>query len=604
MEIRNIAIIAHVDHGKTALTDAILKQTGFGEEGVSMDSNALEKERGITIYSKNASVIYKGTKINLVDTPGHADFGSEVERILRSIDSVLLVVDAQEGPMPQTRFVLKKSLEIGHKPIVVLNKIDRPGADIDKIKTTLAEIFELFFDLGASEEQLNFTCCYAIAKEGVAMKSLNNKSDLPAGEAGNIYPLLDTILEKVPPAKSDAKAPLRAQPFNLAYDNFLGRMAIARVYEGTIKDGQKVFIKKTGGEIEEGKITKLFTFEGIKRKETKEVEAGDIVMIAGLPNIYIGDTITDNPETESLPAIKVDEPTIAVNFLVNNSPFGGREGKYVNSRQLRERLEKELEVNVGLKVEFSQDEMKVYGRGELHIAILLENMRREGFEMQVSQPQVIFHQENDGERSEPFEEITIDVPAEMQGVVIEKLGKRGAIMTNSKSHSGHLRLIFEGPTRGLLGYRNQFVIDTKGEGIFASRVIGFKPYAGEIQKKPTGSMVSMANGKALAFALDNLQTRGTLYIGPTTEVYEGMIIGNTAKGDDLTVNPTRGKQLTNMRASGSDDKIYLAPPVPITIESGLEIMAEDEYLEITPKSARLRKKLLTELERVKAGKKN
>jgi GTP-binding protein len=411
-------------------------------------------------------------------------------------------------------------------------------------------------------------------------------------------------LEKVPPAKSDAKAPLRAQPFNLAYDNFLGRMAIARVYEGTIKDGQKVFIKKTGGEIEEGKITKLFTFEGIKRKETKEVEAGDIVMIAGLPNIYIGDTITDNPETESLPAIKVDEPTIAVNFLVNNSPFGGREGKYVNSRQLRERLEKELEVNVGLKVEFSQDEMKVYGRGELHIAILLENMRREGFEMQVSQPQVIFHQENDGERSEPFEEITIDVPAEMQGVVIEKLGKRGAIMTNSKSHSGHLRLIFEGPTRGLLGYRNQFVIDTKGEGIFASRVIGFKPYAGEIQKKPTGSMVSMANGKALAFALDNLQTRGTLYIGPTTEVYEGMIIGNTAKGDDLTVNPTRGKQLTNMRASGSDDKIYLAPPVPITIESGLEIMAEDEYLEITPKSARLRKKLLTELERVKAGKKN
>jgi GTP-binding protein len=604
MEIRNIAIIAHVDHGKTALTDAILKQTGFGEEGVSMDSNALEKERGITIYSKNASVIYKGTKINLVDTPGHADFGSEVERILRSIDSVLLVVDAQEGPMPQTRFVLKKSLEIGHKPIVVLNKIDRPGADIDKIKTTLAEIFELFFDLGASEEQLNFTCCYAIAKEGVAMKSLNDKSDLPAGEAGNIYPLLDTILEKVPPAKSDAKAPLRAQPFNLAYDNFLGRMAIARVYEGTIKDGQKVFIKKTGGEIEEGKITKLFTFEGIKRKETKEVEAGDIVMIAGLPNIYIGDTITDNPETESLPAIKVDEPTIAVNFLVNNSPFGGREGKYVNSRQLRERLEKELEVNVGLKVEFSQDEMKVYGRGELHIAILLENMRREGFEMQVSQPQVIFHQENDGERSEPFEEITIDVPAEMQGVVIEKLGKRGAIMTNSKSHSGHLRLIFEGPTRGLLGYRNQFVIDTKGEGIFASRVIGFKPYAGEIQKKPTGSMVSMANGKALAFALDNLQTRGTLYIGPTTEVYEGMIIGNTAKGDDLTVNPTRGKQLTNMRASGSDDKIYLAPPVPITIESGLEIMAEDEYLEITPKSARLRKKLLTELERVKAGKKN
>jgi GTP-binding protein len=592
MEIRNIAIIAHVDHGKTALTDAILRQTGFEEEGVSMDSNALEKERGITIYSKNASVIYKGTKINLVDTPGHADFGSEVERILRSIDSVLLVVDAQEGPMPQTRFVLKKSLEIGHKPIVVLNKIDKKAANPKKAHD---EIFELFFDLGATEEQLDFTTIYAIAKNGIAMKKIGDKSE-------NLKPLLDTILEKVPAAKNDKTAPLRAQPFNLAYDNFLGRLAIARVYEGTIKSGQKVFVKKTGGEIEEGKITNIFTFEGISRKEVEKAKAGDIVMIAGLPNIYIGDTITDNPETESLPAIKVDEPTIALNFLVNNSPFGGREGKFVTGRQIRERLEKELEVNVGLKVDFGGDEMKVYGRGELHIAILLENMRREGFELQVSQPQVII-KEIDGVKSEPFEEITIDVPAEMQGVVIEKLGKRGAIMTNTKTHNNHIRLIFEGPTRGLLGYRNQFVIDTKGEGIFGSRVIGFKPYAGEIQKKPTGSQTSMAKGKALAFALDNLQTRGTLYIGPTTEVYEGMVIGNTAKGDELTVNPTKGKQLTNMRASGSDDKIYLAPPVPITIESGLEIMAEDEYLEITPKSTRLRKKLLTELERVKAGKK-
>ena len=602
MEIRNIAIIAHVDHGKTALTDAILRQTGFVEEGVSMDSNVLEKERGITIYSKNASVIYPSTrdvrsgqfptKINIVDTPGHADFGSEVERILRSIDSVILVVDAQEGPMPQTRFVLKKSLEIGHKPIVVLNKIDKKAADPKKAHD---EIFELFFDLGASEEQLNFTTVYAIAKQGIAMKNLSDKSS-------DIKPLLDIILEKVPPAKNNKDAPLKAQPFNLAYDNFLGRMAIARIYEGIIKDGQKVFIKKTDGKIEEGKITKIFTFEGIARKETTEAQAGDIVMIAGLPNIYIGDTITDNPETESLPAISVDEPTIALDFLVNNSPFGGREGKFVNSRQIRERLEKELEVNVGLKVDFLQDEMKVYGRGELHIAILLENMRREGFELQVSQPQVII-KEMDGAKSEPFEEITIDIPQEMQGVVIEKLGKRSAIMVNSKSHGNHLRLIFEGPTRGLLGYRNQFVIDTKGEGIFGSRVIGFRPYAGEIQKKPTGSMISMANGKALAFALDNLQTRGTLYIGPTTEVYEGMVIGNTAKGDELSVNPTKGKQLTNMRASGSDDKVYLAASTPITIESGLEIMAEDEYLEITPKSARLRKKLLTELERVKAGKK-
>jgi len=592
MEIRNIAIIAHVDHGKTALTDAILKQTGFGEEGASMDSDTLEKERGITIYSKNASVIYKNTKINIVDTPGHADFGSEVERILRSIDSVLLVVDAQEGPMPQTRFVLKKSLEIGHKPIVVLNKIDKKAADIKK---THNEIFELFFDLGATEEQLDFTTVYAVAKNGVAMKEINDESK-------DIKPLLDTILEKVPPAKQKTENPLKAQPFNLAYDNFLGRMAIARIYEGTIKDGQKVFVKKALGGVEGGKIIKIFTFEGIKRKEVKEAEAGDIVMLAGLPNIYIGDTIVSDQATESLPTIKVDEPTIALNFLVNNSPFGGKEGNFVTSRQIRARLEKELEVNVGLKVDFEGDEMKVYGRGELHIAILLENMRREGFELQVSQPRVIV-KEIEGVKSEPFEEITIDIPEEMQGVVIEKLSKRGALMTSTKTHNGHLRLLFEGPTRGLLGYRNQFVVDTKGEGIFSSQVIGFKPYAGAIQKRNTGSMVSMANGKALAFALDNLQTRGALYIAPTTEVYEGMVVGNTAKGDDMTVNPTKGKQLTNMRSSGNDDKAYLAPPTVITIESGLEIMSEDEYLEITPKSTRIRKKYLTEIERSKASKK-
>lgn len=603
MEIRNIAIIAHVDHGKTALTDAILKQTGFSEEGFSMDSNALEKERGITIYSKNAAIKYKDTKINIVDTPGHADFGSEVERILRSIDSVILVVDAQEGPMPQTRFVLKKSLEIGHKPIVVLNKVDKKAADPKKAHD---DVFELFFDLGATDEQLNFTTLYAIAREGIVVKNLE---DINSGEK-NLFPLLDTILEKVPPANTcqGSTLTLRAQPFNLAYDNFLGRMAIARIYDGSIKNGQRVFVKKVDGEIEKGKITKIFTFEGISRKETEMAEAGDIVMIAGIPNIYIGDTVTDEKDAENLPAIKVDEPTIALNFLVNNSPFGGREGKFVTSRQIRERLEKELEVNVGLKVNFDANNNEngfvgeVFGRGELHIAILLENMRREGFEVQVSQPQVII-KEIAGVKSEPFEEVTIDIPSEMQGAVIEKLGARGCVMTNTKSHNDHLRLIFEGPTRGLLGYRNQFIVDTKGEGIFASQVIGFKPYAGEIQKKPTGSQTSMANGKALAFALDNLQTRGTLYIGPTTEVYEGMVIGNTSRGDELVVNPTKGKQLTNMRASGSDDKIYLAPPVPITIENGLETMAEDEYLEVTPKSVRLRKKLLTELERVKAGKK-
>lgn len=603
MEIRNIAIIAHVDHGKTTLTDALLRQTGFVEEGVSMDSNALEKERGITIYSKNASIIYpnpstaqdgeqKPTKINIVDTPGHADFGSEVERILRSIDSVLLVVDAQEGPMPQTRFVLKKSLEIGHKPIVVINKIDKPASEPKRVHD---EVFELFFELGANEEQLNFPCIYAIGKDGVAMKNIDD-------ERKDITPLLKTILEKVSPANRENSKTLRAQPFNLAYDNFLGRLAIVRIYEGSIETNQKVFVHKSETEKLSGKITKIFTFEGTKRKEVDRAEAGDIAIVAGLPDIYIGDTISDTEQIEILPKIKVDEPTIALNFLVNNSPFGGREGKFVTSRQIRERLEKELEVNVGLKVDFAEDTMKVYGRGELHIAILLENMRREGFELQVSEPQVIFHEEN-GEKTEPFEEVEVEVPSDMQGTVIEKLGIRGAILINSKNVGERLRLTFEGPTRGLLGYRNQFVVDTKGEGIFASRVIGFKGYAGEIQKRTTGSMISMENGKALAFALDNLQTRGTLYIGPTTEVYEGMVIGNTAKGEEMTVNPTKGKQLTNMRASGSDDKIYLAPPRLLTIENGLEIMKEDEYLEITPKSVRLRKKYLTEIERNKAKQK-
>lgn len=589
METRNIAIIAHVDHGKTTLTDAILKQTGAVTTDVSMDSNALEQERGITIYAKNASVIYKGNKINIVDTPGHADFGSEVERVLRSIDSVILVVDAQEGPMPQTRFVLKKSLEIGHKPIVVLNKIDKPAADC---KRAHDEIFELFFDLGATEEQLNFKTVYAIGKDGVAMRELND-------ERVNLLPLLDVVLEEVKPAPHNVEESLKAQPFNLGYDNFLGRMAVARVYEGSIKTGSKVFVKKVSGETEEGRVTKLFTFEGTNRKEEDVAEAGDIVMIAGLPNIYIGDTITNDINTEPLPAIKVDEPTIALNFLVNNSPFAGREGKFVTGRQIRERLEKELEINVGLKVDFDDETMKVYGRGELHIAILLENMRREGYELQVSQPRVII-KEVDGIKSEPFEEVTIEVPTETQGTVIEKLSKRGAIMKSLKPEGARVRLIFEGPTRGLLGYRGQFVVDTKGEGIFASRVIGFKPYAGEIEKRAVGSMTSMAAGKALGFSLDNLQTRGTLYIGANTEVYEGMVIGNTAKGEEMMVNPTKGKQLTNMRASGSDDNIYLTPPTPVTIERGLEIMQDDEYLEITPKSVRLRKQFLTEAERSKA----
>ena len=590
MDIRNIAIIAHVDHGKTTLTDAILKQCGVTAE--SMDSNKLEQERGITIYSKNASVQYKGTKINIVDTPGHADFGSEVERVLRSIDSVLLIVDAQEGPMPQTRFVLKKSLELGLKPIVVLNKIDKPAADTDRAHD---QILELFFELGANEAQANFPVIYAIGREGVAMKNLTD-------ERKDLTPLLDAILEYVPVASSPelAAKPAKLQAFNLAYDNFLGRLAICRVYEGVINSTDSVFEKKTDGTTKTGKLTKIFTFNGLERIDTPKAEAGDIVIIAGLPEIYIGETITTDASVDPLPAIAIDEPTITVNFLVNNSPFAGKEGKYVTSRQLREYLEKELEVNVGLKVDFSSaDAFKISGRGELHIAILLENMRRAGYEMQVSQPQVIIR-DIDGVKCEPFEEVIIDTPSEFQGAIIEKLGQRAFVLQNLVQHDNQVRLTLEGPTRGLLGYKNVFVVDTKGEGILSSRVIGFKPYAGEIKKRQVGSMISMTTGKSLGYALWYLQERGVLYINPATEVYEGMVVGNTSKGEEMMVNPTKAKNQSNVRSSGNDEAIVLFPPILLTIERGLELMQDDEYLEITPESVRLRKQFLTEQERAKS----
>ena len=589
MEIRNIAIIAHVDHGKTTLTDALMQQTGMSSEDVSMDSNALEKERGITIYSKNTSVFYKNTKINIVDTPGHADFSSEVERILRSIDCVLLLVDAQEGPMPQTKFVLKKSLELGLKPIVVINKIDKPAARPEVVSEM---VYELFLDLGASDEQLDFPVVYAAAKQGFAKLKLEDNSD-------NLEPLLDLVLSHVKPASSEelnAKS-LLAQPFNLAYDNFLGRLAICRVYEGSIKAAQNVFVEDVDGNTRARKITKLFTFKGIGREEVTEAKAGDIVMVAGLPDIYIGETIAEKAEQKALPAIKIDEPTIALNFIVNNSPFAGREGKFVTNRQLKERLEKELEINVGLKIDFSETSYyRVLGRGELHVAILIENLRREGYELQVSQPQVIIKEEN-GVKVEPYEEVTIDVPESMSGTVIEKISKRKGQMTDFKTQDGQSRLVFAVPTRGLLGYRNEFVVDTRGEGILCSQVLGFRAYAGEIEKSELGSMVSMISGKALAFALWNLQDRGVLYIEPNTEVYEGMVIGNVAKGNELAVNPIKGKQLTNVRASGSDEAIQLVPPATLTIEMGLGVMNADEYLEVTPKSVRLRKQHLKEVDR-------
>jgi len=578
-EIRNIAIIAHVDHGKTTLVDAMMCQTGMTEEGVSMDSNDLEKERGITIYAKNASLIYKGTKINIIDTPGHADFSSEVERVLRSIDSVILVVDAQEGPMPQTRFVLKKSLELGLKPIVVLNKIDKPAANPSKVHD---EVLELFIDLGANNEQLDFVTVYAIGTKGIAKKDLADNST-------NLDPLLDIILEQVQPALSDTNAPLRMQPFNLAYDDYLGRLAIGRIYEGKISNGQKIVIKNTNGETRIATITKIYTFHGFDRQDIKTANAADLVMIAGIPDIDIGETICETEDQEPLPAISIDPPAISLDLLVNNSPFAGHDGDLVTNSQLNERLHKELEVNVGLEIDFSTKGIyHISGRGEMHIAILLENMRREGYEMQVSQPHVITKEVN-GVLCEPFEEVTIDLPSEFSGSVIEKMSKRGGKMIDMHQHENIVRILFEIPTRGLLGYRGDFVIDTKGNGILASHVIGFKPYAGEIKRKTVGSMISMVTGKTSGYSLDNLQTRGQLYVGPNVEVYDGMVIGNVAKGNDMTVNPVKGKHLSNMRASGSDEAINLTPPLELSIERGLEIMHDDEYLEITPHNVRLRK---------------
>jgi len=601
MEIRNIAIIAHVDHGKTRLTDALMQQTGMNaDENVSMDSNDLERERGITIYSKNTSVFYppprkdsegqvKTTKINIVDTPGHADFGSEVERVLRSIDSVLLVVDAQEGPMPQTKFVLKKSLELGLKPIVVLNKIDKPAA---RPQWAHDKVLELFMNLNANNEQLDFITVYANAKAGIAKMSLEDESD-------NLTPLLDTILKNVPPANGDTALPFTFQPFNLAYDNYLGRMGIGRMYQGVVRAGDKVFIKKHSGEIILGTITKLFTFEGLQRKEVAEAVAGDIVMIAGLPDIYIGDTVCANKDEALLPAIKIDEPTIALSFLVNNSPFAGQDGKFVTSQQIKARLEKELEVNVGLKIDFSQiDSCRVYGRGELHITVLLENMRREGFEVQVSQPQVII-KEVDGVECEPFEEVTIDTPAEYTGVIIEKMSRRKGQMLSMNPEQNYTRIVFKIPTRGLLGYRSEFIVDTRGEGILCSEVLGFEPHAGDIEKRDVGSMISGETGKVLGYSLANLQDRGVLYVGPNVEVYEGQVIGNASKGMDMTVNPIKGKHLTNMRASGSDEALNLIPPMNLTLERGLEVLADDEYLEVTPKNIRIRKQNLREVDRVR-----
>ncbi len=593
MEIRNIAIIAHVDHGKTTLMDALLKEGGaFSEhEEVAtcvMDSNDQERERGITIYAKNAAIEYKGTKINLVDTPGHADFGSEVERVLKTVDVTVLVVDAYEGPMPQTKFVLKKSLEQGKKVLVVINKIDKPAARPDWV---VDQVFDLFVKLGATDEQLDFPYIYSVARDGVAVKNLDD-------EQKDITPLLDFILEHVPEAEQNKEAVFRMQPATLSYDNFLGRIAVGRVHEGTMKVNQQVSILTPEGGKRSGKISKLFTFSGLKRVEVQEVSAGDIVAIAGISDIFVGETISSSPDTEPLEAIRVDPPSLAMHFMVNDSPFAGREGKFVTSRQIRDRLEKELETNVGLHIEFGEnsDQMKVLGRGEMHLAVLIETMRREGFELQVSQPEVVLR-DIDGAVHEPMENVVVNVPEEISGKIVELLSRRKGEMTNMTTENGVTMLEFTIPARGLLGIRSNFIILTKGEGTMYSSFSHMGPHVGAIEKRQVGSLISGENGDTTAYSLWKLQERGPIFINAAIKVYEGMIIGEHNQGSDLTVNPIKGKQLTNVRSSGADDAINLVPPIPVTLEKALEYIKEDEYVEITPSNIRLRKKFLSELER-------
>lgn len=593
MDIRNIAIIAHVDHGKTTLVDALLKQGGAFEAHeivgeLIMDSNDQERERGITIYAKNTSIQYKDCKINIVDTPGHADFGSEVERILRTVDCVLLLVDAQEGPMPQTKFVLKKSLELGIRPIVVINKIDKPAARPLKV---VDMVFDLFVTLGATDEQLDFPYIFAIAREGIAKKKLEDAST-------DLTPLFDLILEKVKPAEQNVDAPFRMQPSSLGYDNYVGRLAIGRVYEGIAKVGDKVFVRDLEGKVRTGKIAKIFIYMGLKRVEVTEARAGEIVIIAGIPDIYVGETIATSEETPALPALRIDPPTVTMTFMVNDSPFAGKEGKLVTTRHIKARLDKEKETNVGLQVEEipNSDSYRVSGRGELHLSVLLEQMRREGFEIQVSRPQVIMREGPNG-KEEPIEQAVIDVPELISGTIINMLNQRKGELVDMRTAEGHTRMEFKVPTRGLLGFRGDFIIETRGEGILNHSFAEYAPYKGDLPGRTRGSMISMLTGEAMGYDLWKIQERGVLFITPQTKIYEGMIIGESSKDQDLVVNVTKGKKLSNMRASGSDDAITLTPVKPMTLEQALEYIDDDELVEITPTSIRLRKKLLTENER-------
>lgn len=596
--IRNIAIVAHVDHGKTTLVDQMLRQTGIfrTNEAVRervMDSGDLEQERGITILSKNTAVEYKGTKINIVDTPGHADFGGEVERVLTMVDSVLLLVDAFEGCMPQTRFVLKKALALDKHVMVVINKIDRPGA---RPAHVVDGIIDLFIELNASEEQLDFPVVYASAKNGTA----SLKED---GQEQDVFPLFDAILEYVPAPEGDIEGKLQILVSNIDYDEYLGRIGIGRVERGTAKRGMQAVLCKDDGTTQNVKITKLFEFSGLKRSETESARFGDIISLAGIPGINIGETVCDPECIEALPFVKIDEPTVSMNFMVNNSPFAGTEGKYVTSRNIRERLMHELETNVSLRVEETEstDSFKVSGRGELHLSILIETMRREGYEFAVSRPQVIYKEEK-GKRQEPFELLMIDVPGEYTGVVIEKLNTRRAELVDMNTESGSTRLEFKIPARGLIGYRNEFLTDTKGNGIMNHIFCGYRDYAGDIVERQRGSIMAHERGESTAYGLFNAQERGRLFVGAGVSVYEGMIIGENARLEDIVINVCKKKQLTNTRASGSDESLKLTPAAVLSLEQSLEFIAEDELVEITPKSIRLRKGILGKTDRSKSQK--
>ena len=596
-KIRNVAIIAHVDHGKTTLVDQLLRQSGVfrTNEQVQdrvMDSNDLERERGITILSKNTAVNYKGYRINIVDTPGHADFGGEVERILKLVDGVLLLVDAFEGCMPQTRFVLRKALEEGKVPVVVINKVDRPGARPYEV---VDETLDLFIELGASEEQLDFPIVYASARNGVSGFEPDEMTE-------NMQPVFDTIINHVPAPGGDEDAPLQLLISTIDYDDYVGRIGVGRIERGVANRNRAVTVCALGGVPREAKLSRLYRFEGLKRVETESVGAGDIVAVAGIPGISIGETVCDPACVEPLPFVHIDEPTVSMDFIVNTSPFAGREGKYVTSRNLRDRLFKEVETNVSMRVEptSSTDAFKVSGRGELHLSILIETMRRQDFEFAVSRPKVIMKRDEQGHLLEPIEELTIDVPQEYMGTVMEKLGTRRAVLNNMiNENEGSVRLIFDIPARGLMGYRSELLTDTRGNGVMSHIFKDYEPYTGEIAERTRGSLIASESGEANSYGLFNTQERGRLFVRPGDPIYEGQIVGECSRNEDIVVNVCKRKHVTNMRASGSDEALRLTPPVDLSLEQCMEFIRDDELVEVTPKNIRMRKRLLTKDQRIK-----